>query len=172
MFVKSACVWMIMVMNWSLELLVIFKNYELKFGTTFDSQKLLFQNQFYTFLWGFLSSKIFIHISMHALSNFITKKILCQNHGPWTHMIFNHEFSNIYSKMFCDQYLFISSCQHLCFVNFFVGLFCSDLFVSFALWFFCEFCYDFVSNLFVEEEEKGPQWTTRGGHRSGPQNEQ
>ena len=163
---------MIMVMNWSLELLVIFKNYELKFGTTFDSQKLLFQNQFYTFLWGFLSSKIFIHISMHALSNFITKKILCQNHGPWTHMIFNHEFSNIYSKMFCDQYLFISSCQHLCFVNFFVGLFCSDLFVSFALWFFCEFCYDFVSNLFVEEEEKGPQWTTRGGHRSGPQNEQ
>ena len=161
-------------MNWSLELLLILKNYELKFGITFNSQKLLFQNQFYTFLWGFLSSKIFIDISMHALFNFITKKFLCQNHGTWLHMIFNHEFSDIYSKkMFYDQYLFISSCQHLCFVI----CFCWAI----LLWFFCEFCYDFfygefcydfVSYLFVEEEEEGPQWTTRGRLRSGPQNEQ
>ena len=43
------------------------------------------------------------------------------------------------------------------FLSFFVGLLCSDFFVNFAMIFFGEFCYDFVSYLFVEEEEEGPQ---------------
>ena len=135
MFVKSACVRMIMVMNWSLELLLILKNYELKFGITFNSQKLLFQNQFYTFLWGFLSSKIFIHISIHSLFNFIQKKIYAKIMAPehiW-YSIMNFQISiqkcfviNIYSLVLANT----------CVLSIFLLGYFALIFLWVLLWFF------------------------------------
>ena len=155
-------------MNWSLELLLILKNYELKFGITFNSQKLLFQNQFYTFLWGFLSSKIFIHISIHSLFNFIQKKIYAKIMAP------EHIWYSIMNFQISIQKCFVINIYSLVLANTCV---LSIFLLGYFALIFCEFCSNFfceliVSYLFVEEEEEGPQWTARGRLRSGPQNEQ
>ena len=128
-------------MNWSLELLLILKNYELKFGITFNSQKLLFQNQFYTFLWGFLSSKILIHISMHALFNFITKKIYAKIMAP------EHIWYSIMNFQIFIQKCFVINIYSLVLAN--ICVFSKFFCWAILLWFFNEFCSDFFCELIL-----------------------
>ena len=129
-------------MNWSLELLLILKNFELKFGITFNSQKLWIEvlkilKNFYfkiNFIHFFEDSCLqkfsFTYPCMHYLISSQKKnyaKIMAPEHIWYSIMDF---------QISIQKYLFISSCQHLCFFSVFLLGYCALIFLWILLWFF------------------------------------